>query len=84
MNARPTVRRLASVDQVAVVVPLDVTDPVVSENVEDRIPDVRISLRDAHVDHLLMTRLLRQAVAGGHNGRRTPPRAQRFGTADHL
>ena len=67
VHARPTVGLGPRVHEVAVVVPLDVADVVLSEHREDRVADERVALGDAEVDDLLVPRLERQAATGRHH-----------------
>ena len=83
VDAGPAARLGAGVHQVPVVVPLDVADLVLGEDREDRVPDVRVAVRDAEVDHLLVSGLDRQPVAGGHHPLRVCPRGVGV-DVDHL
>jgi len=67
MDPWPAVGPSAGINQVTIVIPLDVADLVLGKDVEDRISNIGIALRDSQVDHLLVSRFNRQPVTGGHD-----------------
>ena len=54
-------------------IPLEVTDRVLGENLQDRVPDVGVAVRQTEIDHLLESRLDREPISGGHHPLRVLP-----------